>query len=74
VDLDVEAGGGLQPGGEKLHLLELREHAGAGKEGLEPLLVICDCPRAFARYEFTEWVGAQRWPEACVDLFDEASP
>jgi hypothetical protein len=57
-----------------LHLLERREHAGAGKEGLEPLLVICDYPRAFARHEFTEWVGAQRWPEACVEQFDEASP
>jgi hypothetical protein len=42
VDFDVQAEGGLQTGGEKLHLLGLCEYAGAGKKGLESLLVVCN--------------------------------
>jgi hypothetical protein len=41
-----------------MHLLGLRECAGMGKKGLEPLLVACGKTRAFARHEFAQLVGA----------------
>jgi hypothetical protein len=74
VDLDVEAGGRLQVGGEELHFLGLRECAGAGKQSLKPVLALDDRGRAPARHEFVERVEAQRRPKAGIEQLGEAPP
>jgi hypothetical protein len=57
-DLDVQAEGRLQTGGEELQLLDLRQGAGAGKQGLKSVLVLDDRARAAARHQLAERIGA----------------
>jgi hypothetical protein len=73
-DLDVQAEGRLQTGGEELHLLDLRQGAGAGKQGLKSVLVLDDGARAAARHQLAERIGAQRRPKARMEQLREAPP
>jgi len=74
MDLDVEAEGRLESRREQLHLLLLGEITGLRQQRLETLLELDDSPRALARRELAQRVGAQRRAKAGVEQLDETTP